>query len=219
MPFPEHPRGTRETAGSTTEWGARALLTPPGHTGVGGGSAHSRGEQGAHGYTTHTHKMNFHCRPCRPGRRGAGMCPRTHRQHRRHRRTPAPAAHIQVAAAWLPHRHVVSPPPVSSAEEKQTGSNPLLALVWAAQRAVPPFPGQLHIHRQPPRAAQAGAPCPGSLPYAGHWESRAGSSPSEAPRHPRIVYSYKFASPEKHTAVGKRNKIIRPALRCSESSP
>lgn len=55
--------------------------------------------------------------------------------------TRAPAAHIQVAAAWLPHRHVVSPSPVSSGEEKQMGSippSPFPRLVWATQRGIPP---------------------------------------------------------------------------------
>lgn len=105
----------------------------------------------AHSLTdrAHTKERHRHTTPApRRGRRAAGAGwprGRTHRQHRSHRRTRAPAAHIQVAAARLPHRHVVSPPPVSSGEEKQTGS--ILPLrpsfhSWGQCREVsPPAPG------------------------------------------------------------------------------
>lgn len=73
---------------------------------------------------------------------------------------------------------------------------------WAAQRAVPPLPGQpvstaasswpCTSTAKPPRARWSRAAhtqCHGSLPHTVHWESSAGSSPSEGPRHPRIVNS------------------------------
>lgn len=88
---------------------------------------------------------------------------------------------------------------------KTNGFNPLLPLLWAAQRAVPP-PGAagqrsslilaLHIRSEPPLArwsqaahTHADTPLPGSLPHTVHQGSSAGSSPPEVPRYPWIFNS------------------------------
>lgn len=65
-----------------------------------------------------------HTRTCTPratlsAARAMTRCPRTHTEPLTNTQT---GPHIQVAAAWLPHRHVVSSPSVSSGKEKRTGS-------------------------------------------------------------------------------------------------
>lgn len=87
--------------------------------------------------------------------------------------TRAPAAHIQVAAAWLPHRHVVSPSPVSSGEEKNK----------RVQFPLQPSFDSCGQHREvspPPRAAGI------SLPI-GHQllGCRSAAASSEPPAHTR----------------------------------
>lgn len=250
----QHSRGTGKHPGAHT--GTGTAHTPP-HThgerqapaprhrarGIGTHrAAHTRtGSTGAHGYSTHTHTHSSHSHPCRGGRRGAGCAPapRTHRQHRSHRRTRAPAAHIQVAAAWLPHRHVVSPPPVSSGEEKQTGSIPSFHSC-GQRRELSPLPGQ------PVSAAASSWPC--TFAVSPHWHTghrlptltltlrSLGAFPTPCTRGAvqapvlqklRDILGYltavsncsKFTSPKKHVAIGKRKPCIRPALSCSEPSP
>lgn len=250
MPFPTPPRH-RETPRSTHGHCSHPTAHPWGATGAGTAAprtgdrhtpsrAHTDGE---HGGTRiqHTHTQSSHSHPCRGGRRGAGCAPapRTHRQHRSHRRTRAPAAHIQVAAAWLPHRHVVSPPPVSSGEEKQTGSIPSFHSC-GQRRELSPLPGQ------PVSAAASSWPC--TFAVSPHWHTShrlptltltlrsLGAFPTPCTRGAvqapvlqkfRDILGYltavsncsKFTSPKKHVAIGKRKLCIRPAPSCSEPSP
>lgn len=75
--------------------------------------------------TNHVHGTHTHTPlTCTPGAtlsmaRTKTRCPRTRTWPLTNTQT---GPHIQVAAAWLPHRHVVSSPSVSSGEEKRTGS-------------------------------------------------------------------------------------------------
>lgn len=74
----------------------------------------------AHGTHTHTSRHTLMCTPVPLVRdEDRDAVTRTHTEPLTNTQT---GPHIQVAAAWLPHRHVVSSPSVSSGKEKRTGS-------------------------------------------------------------------------------------------------